>query len=69
MTVKQDDFGDLFTGNLAFTPEAQHVLCVVAFIQVAHAGVTGKKRMAKRMGHSFDYINGKAIPPEGSTAF
>jgi hypothetical protein len=45
VTVKQNDFGDLFTGNLAFTPEAQHVLCVVAFIQVTHACLAGKERL------------------------
>ena len=44
MAVEEDDFGDLFTGNLAFTTQAQHVLRVVTFIQVAHAGLAGKKR-------------------------
>jgi hypothetical protein len=45
VTVKQDDFGDLFAGDLPFTPQAQHVLCVVAFIQVAHACLAGKERL------------------------
>ena len=45
MTVKQDDFGDLFTGDLPLTPKTQHVLCVVAFIQVAHACLAGKERL------------------------
>ena len=45
MTVKQDDFGDLFAGDLPLTPQAQHVLCVVAFIKVAHACLAGKERL------------------------
>lgn len=45
MAVEEDDFGNLFAGDLSFTPQPQHVLCVVALIQVAHAGLAGKERL------------------------
>lgn len=45
MAVQENDFGDLFAGDLPLTPQTQHVLCVVAFIQVANAGLAGKERL------------------------
>lgn len=45
MTVEEDDLWDLFAGNLAFTPQAQHVLRVITFVRVSHAGLAGKERL------------------------
>lgn len=45
MAVEENDFRDLFTGNLALTPQAQHVLRVFTFVRVPHAGLAGKERL------------------------
>jgi hypothetical protein len=45
MAVEQNDFRHLFTGNLAFTAQAQHVFCVFTFALVAHTGLAGEERL------------------------
>lgn len=43
MTVKQDDFRDLFASDLAFATQAQHVFGVLSLALVPNPGLAGKK--------------------------
>ena len=40
MAVQQNNFGNLFASNLAFTTQAQHVLRMLSFALVADSGLT-----------------------------
>lgn len=42
MTVKQDDFRDLFASDLAFATQAQHVFGVLSLALVPNPGLAGK---------------------------
>lgn len=43
MGVEQNNFRDLFTGDLSLPAQTQHVLCVFPTIRVTYPGLTGKE--------------------------
>ena len=45
MRVEQNNFRDLFAGNLPLPTQAQHVLCMLATPRVTNTGLAGKERL------------------------
>ena len=45
MAVQQNDFRHLFTGNLPFAAQTEHMFGVFPLVGVTHTGLAGKERL------------------------